>query len=118
MQLALDNQKTGEPGQLIPGLIKRAVVVGVLLLSQGWRIGSIAIGQDPNGLPENVGCGPKQHPDRRNAEGDKPSKRQPDQCIISAHDRFCQILIAAKCGGDGTDALPETATSILVIAGQ
>ena len=36
--------------------------------------------------PENAVCRPKKHPDRRTAEGDKPSKRKPDKHVVSAHE--------------------------------
>lgn len=43
--------------------------------------------------PENAVCRPKKHPDRRTAEGDKPSKRKPDKHVVSVHGRLCQMML-------------------------
>jgi hypothetical protein len=52
-----------------------------------------------NSLAENFVCRLKKHPDRRTAEGDKPSKRKPEKHVVSGHGRVLpnDVGLAATC---------------------
>jgi hypothetical protein len=70
--------------------------INILSNMRDWRRKSFRI--SGHAVKARMSRKPKQHPDRRTAEGEKPNKRKPDKQCVSVHGRFCQMMLglAAK----------------------